>query len=232
MLNISQRIKSPSFVPLSQVSQNDETDSMKSLENFTSHIKSESLDEMEGLDEVEQEIQSIIFNSPIMPRPSSSPRGGRLSPPLGGSKIVSPRFSPRIKHLNVPVFREENEEIGLRSSTTELFRAFSHSPTPVDNVISEDESMGDVSSEEERSITPPLRTSNPIIFNSRFINYEESKSVKSVDIGLLSVSPSLEDMQIRSYSKINSGVFDPFVNSTSKDLNTLTEVEETLFDLL
>jgi len=130
----------------------------------------------------------------------------KISPPLqhGSSKVISPRFSPRlINNMNQTQVDETTTPSNLRSSSTNLFRAFSSSPTPskekelfvVNNPILEESESG----EDERSIiTPPLRTSNPIIFNSPFRKMIEKRDIPSsnveIGIGLLSISPTPIDL--------------------------------------
>jgi len=149
----------------------------------------------------------------------------KKSPPIrevSNMTIVSPRFSPKFKNNNLTVTRD-GDEPSLRSSTSDLFHTFS--PSPINNnTISSDDNSEDESFSREETITPPLRTSNPIIFNSPFIKNGEIKTVKSVDIGLLSLSPppyfGTED---NNYN--NRTIFETFVN-TRKELETVSEIDE------
>jgi len=165
----------------------------------------------------------------------------KISPPLqhGSSKIVSPRFSPRLinnmnllgtsgldetTNLNTSYISTSNN---LRSSSSNLFRAFSHSPTPKGRLVSDNNNeveegkeriLEESESEEERSIiTPPLRTSNPIIYNSPFRKMiEKNKNNRNIpdfnnqeggDIGLLSISPTPPGFVPSSGDGLNGRVF-------------------------
>jgi len=85
----------------------------------------------------------------------------------------------------------------LRSSTSELFRALSHSPTPdrEDSISSQSEEMelgnSTIGSQTfpPYVMTPPIRKTNPIMLNSTFILDKEKKKTKTVEIGLFSISP-------------------------------------------
>jgi len=181
----------------------------------------------------------------------------KISPPLphGSSKIISPRFSPRslINNMNQIGFEETTSSgnycstpnNNLRSSSSNLFRAFSQSPSPKDCLVEVGkERILDESSEEERSIiTPPLRTSNPIIYNSPFRKMiEKNQNVSDLnleggDIGLLSVSPppsskglddffkNPDDDNVRVFSESVDGV-----NSISRTrLHSVEEIDELVF---
>jgi len=206
----------------------------------------------------------------------------KISPPLqhGSSKIVSPRFSPRLinnmnllgtsgldetTNLNTSYISTSNN---LRSSSSNLFRAFSHSPTPKGRLVSDNNNeveegkeriLEESESEEERSIiTPPLRTSNPIIYNSPFRKMIEKKNNKNIpdfnqreggDIGLLSISPTpsfvtssgLDDERSIFLNVSNDNVVDrslrvnsdphvDVVNSISRSrLHSVEEIDEVLF---
>jgi len=198
----------------------------------------------EDILDVEKEVQSIIKNSTQMKK-NWDIKFEKKSPPLYGSKIVSPRFCPRLMNnlnLNFDTSSDICEDRNLRSSSSNLFRAFSHSPSPKDvdtksinQVRMLEESF---ESEDERSITPPLRTSNPIIYNSTFGKFEKKSRFNQVDIGLLSISPPLvPNNRIEEIRKLTVDVkfdsqvsADPLVvNNSRRGLNSVEEIDELLF---
>jgi len=145
-------------------------------------------------------------------------------------------------NLNFDTSSDICEDRNLRSSSSNLFRAFSHSPSPkdVDTKSINQVSMLEESfeSEDERSITPPLRTSNPIIYNSTFGKFEKKSRFNQVDIGLLSISPPLvPNNRIEEIRKLTVDVkfdsqvsADPLVvNNSRRGLNSVEEIDELLF---
>jgi len=160
-------------------------------------------------DEAEKEIQSILQSQ----RSSPFPKQEKNSPILEANhNHRSPLFYPKAINPKQTIPSEKIAEVvNLRSSTTNLFRAFSHSPCPsFSPSIRNEECIVDSSSEEieiiyePRSmiIEPPIRSNNPIIFNSPFVEDKKPK-IADVEIGLLSVSPPpiIEDSQLKRIKK-------------------------------
>jgi len=141
----------PRRVCLEKLTQRMDSPKPNFVEMVSEESKSESIEK--EMDEVEDEIQSILTRKQGMGSLTS------LSPSIGRA------FS------------------GLRNSTSNLFRAFSHSPSPPteDSEEGSDDilDLGISLSGFNSIMTPPVRTTNPIILNTPFLRSEPSEKKKN-----------------------------------------------------
>jgi len=107
----------------------------------------------------------------------------------------SPQMKKRISSDQLNALDEMRRS---SSSNHRQFSVLSHSPSPLNrHALNRDMELSnsyDSSYEENvdifNSVTPPLRTNNPIILNSPFA--ERSRQKKGVEIGLFCPSPPLD----------------------------------------